>query len=91
MKFGTDVCHIGAVTFERSRSTFKVICFENDPPATGWQDIINIGPSAFVHWPEGYVNLSRSCHHTGCVIFATSTQWVWRRLRTESGKCFFVI
>jgi len=38
VKFGTDVQRLRQmlllVTSERSRSMFKVICFENDPPAT---------------------------------------------------------
>jgi len=55
MTFGTDVKYLhqmSLLSFQRSRSTFKVICFENDPPATAM--------TKSKHPEVGYVNLSRS-------------------------------
>jgi len=55
MTFGTDVKYLhqmSLLSFQRSRSTFKVICFENDPPATAM--------TKRKHPKVGYVNLSRS-------------------------------
>jgi len=61
MKLATDVqrpCQISLLTSERSRSVFKVICFENDPLAMSmakckyWPPIV-----VPVYWPKvGYVN-----------------------------------
>jgi len=64
MKFGADFQHllqISLLTFERSRSTFKVNCFVYDPPPRWWQD----------------VNVQKYVQYIGRVIYRSGCVRIW--------------
>ena len=80
------MCHMSLLTFERSGSTFKVICFKNDPPTSAMTRRKN--------WPVNFRALARSTpevptqptsgHHAGhCQFAAPSSCCVLEQL--ESG------
>ena len=84
IKFGTDVqhlCHVSLLTFERSRSTFKVMSLVHDPPATAMTRPKNVNKST-----QKYVKLSRSHHLSGAFGFELNQAYCFVIVRPGHGS-----
>ena len=91
MKFATSVPNVTVSFCQGQRSEFRVICLQNDPPAT-WMTrprhlvtfmfrntltylLVDIGSLTSGHWPEAG-NVSLSCSHYHSGIFRCSVESV---------------